>query len=224
MSERAAGAPQLVQRWSPPQVEGAKLARTREPNAQGKAATSASAAQQAEAAGYAAGLARAQLELQARLADLAGRIERFDSLIGQLAHPLRLLDVEVEEMLLSLALAIGSQLARRALHVDPAQLIGLIRDCLNHLPLGTREVRVRLHPEDARVVREKLTEPANESAWCLIEDPTLTRGSCLVESEHSRIDARFESRMNALVAAALGDERAAERLSPDTVVPPQPAP
>lgn len=213
MSELASGGRRSAQRWSPPQVEGAQLGRQREARAAGNAAAAASAAQQAEAAGYAAGLARAQQETQARITELAGRIEHFDTLIGQLAHPLKLLDTEVEQVLLALALAIGSQLARRTLQAEPAQMIALVRDCLKQLPLGARHIQVHLHPQDAAVVRERLAMPAGEGAWRLIEDPTLTRGGCLIESEHSRVDARFESRMQGLVANALGDERAAERSS-----------
>jgi len=213
MSEAAARGPRAAQRWAPPQVDGARLARPRDARAPG-AAPVVSAAQQAEAKGYAAGMARAEAEVNAHLAQLTGRIERFDNLLHQLAHPLQLLDSEVEQTLLALALAIGSQLARRALHRDPAQLIALVRECLAQLPLGAREVRVRLHPEDATVVRESLATTSGASAWQLLEDPTLTRGGCMVESEHSRIDARFESRMNAIVASALGDERAADRLAP----------
>jgi flagellar assembly protein FliH len=208
MSEPATGGQRAAQRWSPPQVEGAHPARPRESRAQGMVA---SAAQKAEAAGYAAGLARAESEVAARLAQLGSRIERLDALLGQLANPLKLMDAEVEQNLLALALAIGSQLARRALQAEPGQVIALVRECLKQLPLGAREIRVRLHPEDAALVREKLATPSGASAWQLLEDPTLTRGGCLIESEHSRIDARIESRMNAIVAAALGDERAAGR-------------
>jgi len=215
MSERAAPAARHIERWSPPKVEGTTLGRRRDERAAGAASSAASAAQQAEAAAYAAGLARAQGEVQARLAELAGRVERFDALLRQLAHPLRLLDAEVEQTLVALAVAMGSQLARRALHADPAQMITLVRECLQQLPLGAREVRVRLHPEDAAVVRDKLAPTSGAGAWTLVEDPTLARGGCLIESEHSRLDARFESRINAVIASALGDERAALRGTTD---------
>ncbi len=208
MSEPVSGGQRAAQRWSPPQVEGP--ARPRESRGQG-AAASASALQQAEAAGYATGLARAESEVNARQALLGHRIERLDALLGQLANPLKSMDAAVEQALLGLALAIGSQLARRALQAEPGQVIALVRDCLKQLPLGAREIRVRLHPEDAALVRAKLATPAGPSAWHLLEDPTLTRGGCLIESEHSRIDARFESRVNAIVASALGDERTADR-------------
>ena len=224
MSEPATGARRAAQRWSPPQVEGAHPARSREPRGPGVPTSGVSAAQQAEAAGYAAGLARAELEVNARLAQLGSRIERLDAVLRQLASPLKLMDAEVEQTLLALALAIGSQLARRALQAEPGQAIALVRECLKQLPLGAREIRVRLHPEDAALVREKLATPAGPSAWQLLEDPTLTRGGCLIESEHSRIDARFESRMNAIVASALGDERAADRSAAATGPGAEPAP
>ena len=50
-----------------------------------------------------------------------------------------------------------------------------------------------------------------ERAWTLVEDPTLARGGCLVRSDNSQIDARFESRVHAVLAAALGEQRAPER-------------
>jgi flagellar assembly protein FliH len=209
MSERASGA-RVIERWLPPKVEGAQLAAKREPRA-AAAPGAALAVQQAESAGYAAGLARAQAELQARLGELDARLERFQALLADLADPLRLLDSHVERALLELALAIGAQLARRELRSDPTQMIAVVRECLKQLPLGTREVRVRLHPEDAAVIRAKPAAPSGERAWTLIEDATLTRGGCLIEGEHSQLDARFESRLHALVASALGDERASER-------------
>ncbi len=47
----------------------------------------------------------------------------------------------------------------------------------------------------------------------MVEDPTLARGGCLVRTENSQIDARLESRVNAIVGSMLGEERASARLS-----------
>jgi flagellar assembly protein FliH len=217
MSERPAAA-RVIERWLPPKVEGAPLAGRREERAATPAGRAPGVAQ-AEAAGYAAGLARAQAEQQPRLTQLNAQVERFGVLLNELADPLRLLDAEMERALLALALAIGSQLARRSLRQDPAQIIALVRECLKQLPLASREVRVRLHPEDAAVVRAQLAPVAGEHAWTLIDDATLTRGGCLIESEHSQLDARFESRLQGLVASALGDERGAERAAPPAAAP-----
>jgi flagellar assembly protein FliH len=116
-------------------------------------------------------------------------------------------------MLLHLALAVGKQLARRELRIDPAQVIAIIRESLGQLPSAAREVRVLLHPEDAAIVRERLTAPANERAWTIVEDPTLSRGGCVVRTENSQIDARLDSRINSVIASALGDERSLDRQS-----------
>jgi flagellar assembly protein FliH len=205
MSERPNAQARTVERWLPPKVEGAPLARGRDEH------SSHAPASQAEAASYAAGVARAQAESQSLLAVLARQTDRFEAVLRQLVAPVRELDEEVEQALLALAVALGSQLARRALEAEPAQMIALVRECLQALPLGARQVRVHLHPQDAAVVRERLVTPTGERAWSLVEDPTLARGGCLVQSEHSQLDARFESRLNGLIAAALGDARGPAR-------------
>ena len=214
MSEPRGGSAQTrtaakpIERWSLPAVEGPLANNLRDERA--RAAGDQRAAQQA-ARGYEAGLARAQAETVPRLEDLAARVRRLDSLLQLLAQPLRALDDQVEQQLLELALAVGKQLARRELSAAPAQIVAILRECLEQLPLAAREVRVHLHPEDAAIVRERLAAPAEERAWSLIEDPTLARGGCLVRSDTSQIDARFESRVNAVLASALGEQRASER-------------
>jgi len=198
-----------VERWQLPEVSGPVIeladARRRSDNELRQAQ------QQAEARGYQAGMERAEAELRARLAAIDERVQRLDSVLALIARPLESLDAEVERELVELALAVGKQLARRELRTEPTQIIAIVRESLAQLPLAAREVRVHLHPDDAQTVRERLAAGGGERAWSLIEDPTLTRGGCLVQSEMSRIDARMESRIAAIAANALGDERTAER-------------
>jgi flagellar assembly protein FliH len=206
MSEPRAGgahartAANPVERWSLPAVDGPLASNTRDQRSA-----------QDSVRGYEAGLARAQAEMAPRTEELAARVRRLDSVLQLLAAPLKALDDQVEQQLLGLAFAVGKQLARRELTAAPAQIVAILRECLEQLPLAAREVCVHLHPEDAAIVRERLAAPAEERAWSLVEDPTLARGGCLVRSDSSRIDARFESRVNAVLASALGEQRAPER-------------
>lgn len=213
MSDRGARAQrasvQPIERWSLPAVEGPLANSAREER--GRNASAARASEDA-ARGYEAGMARTQAETHSRLEELTQRVHRLDAVLQLLGAPLRALDDEVEKQLLELALAVGKQLARRELSADPAQILGVLRECLEQLPLAAREVRVHLHPEDAAVVRERLAAPAEERAWALVEDPTLARGGCVVRSETSQIDARFESRVNAVLSSALGEQRAPQRV------------
>lgn len=210
--EAAAGARAALkataERWSLPTVEGPLAGATREARRSPAADVTA---REEGVRGYEAGMARARAQMQAQLLELEGRIRQLDAVLRHLAQPLRALDAQVEQELLALALAVGEQLARRELRADPAQLIAILRLCLEQLPSAAREIRVHLHPDDAAVVRAQLTAPAGQHAWSLIDDPTLGRGGCLVRSDSSQIDARFESRVNAIIANALGDPRALPR-------------
>jgi flagellar assembly protein FliH len=165
------------------------------------------------------GLAAGTAQLEARQAELAARQAELESAIAQvgqvlssMSRPLERLDEVAAAELARLALATGTQLARHELRQDPAQVIAIIRECVNVLPASARHVRVHLHPADAAIVRERLAQPAADRAWSVVEDPVLARGGCRVITDVSQVDGRFDSRVAAVVAAILGDEREHERL------------
>jgi flagellar assembly protein FliH len=211
MSEPARARPAaVVERWAAPAVEGPIV---------GRRADAASVRDRQEEAaqharGYEAGVAAGRAEMQLRLTEVQARVTHLDSILKLLARPLEELDATVERELALLALSIGQHLLRRELKTDPAQIIAIIREAVGRLPAAARDVRVHLHPDDAAVVRERLPAPATERAWSIIEDPALARGGCLVRTDTSQIDARLESRVSAIIAAALGEERAAQRSEP----------
>jgi flagellar assembly protein FliH len=161
--------------------------------------------------GREAGLAKARQETQAALDQLKAQVTMLERTLSQLAQPLQQMDAEVEQQLASLALSIARQLVRRELQLDPAQVIAVIRETVALLPVATRDVRVHLHPQDATVVRDRLATPASERAWSIVEDPVMTRGGCRVTTDTASIDARLETRINAVAVAVLGEARAAER-------------
>jgi flagellar assembly protein FliH len=157
------------------------------------------------------GQAAAEQAAVRRIQELDGQLLHIRRLLLSMARPLDDLDEIAAAELGRLALAVGAQLARRELRIDPSQVIAVIRDCVALLPAGARHVRVYLHPEDAAAVRNRLAEPAGERAWSIIEDPVAGRGGCRVVTETSQIDARFESRVATAIATVLGDDRTGER-------------
>jgi flagellar assembly protein FliH len=203
--------------WSLPNVDGpiVGLRRDAPSRARDAEATRASdGARQAEMdRGYQAGVSAGRAELQSQNDALAAQVVRLDEILNHLARPLPTLEGEVEQQLVLLALAVGKQLARRELKADPGQIAALIREAVGRLPAAARDVRVYLHTEDAAAVVERLASAGQDRAWSVVEDPTLTRGGCLVRSENSQIDARLESRVNAIVSGMLGEERASARLA-----------
>ena len=165
------------------------------------------------ARGYQAGLAAgARGAASARSTRSKTRIARLDAILKLLARPLEELDAEVEQQLTLLALTVGKQIVRRELKTDPAQIIGVIRESVARLPAAARDIRVHLHPEDAAVVRENLATPTARPRVVDRRRSRPGRGGCLVRTDTSQIDARLDSRLNAIVSAALGDERSARSL------------
>jgi flagellar assembly protein FliH len=205
----------VAERWALPNVDGpiVGLRRDSSSRARDAEATRANdATREAELKrGYEAGVSAGRAELQKQNDALAARIARLDGILNRMAQPLAVLDEEVEQQLVLLALAVGRQLARRELKADPGQITALIREAVGRLPAAARDVRVHLHPEDAAAIAERLATAGQERAWTVVEDPTLARGGCLVRSENSQIDARVESRVNAIVSSMLGEERASAR-------------
>jgi len=212
-SPAAAGA--SVERWRLPEVEGPIIGRSLEDRRAAAAEESVRRAlEEAETRGYEAGMTRARAETGTQLTALQERVKRLDAALHLLARPLEQLDEDIEGELAQLALAVGKQLARRELRIEPAQVIAILRESLALLPAAARDVRIHLHPDDAATIREHLTAPTTERAWTIVEDPTLSRGGCVVHSQSSRIDARLEARIAAVAASTLGDERTPTREEP----------
>ena len=185
--------------WSAPDMNGP--AKTQKPpTVSGLADLQAEAHAEAFAQGLAEGREAGRGEVRAQVEKLAG-------MFYDLAKPFEVLNAEVERELLTLAMALARQIVRRELKTDPTQIIGIIRDAMAALPVAAREVRVHLHPEDASVVRENLAPTISERAWTLVEDPVMARGGCQITTTTSRIDARLETRLAAILSELMGTER-----------------
>ncbi len=183
------------QRWELPAVDGVP--------ANGRPLTAAQLQQvqrQAHEEGFAQGVRDGEAQIRARIAQL-------ERLLQALAEPFAELDQEVEHELVFLATAIARQLVRREIKLDPASVIGAVREAMGVLPAAARNVQIHLHPEDAALVRGALTLPEGERAWRIVEDAVLARGDCRVASDSSQIDARIETRLANIMTGLLGGER-----------------
>ncbi|MCC7221373.1 MAG: flagellar assembly protein FliH [Candidatus Contendobacter sp.] len=151
--------------------------------------------------GYAEGLAAGRDEV-------ALRVQKLDQIVAFMHQPLEQLDSAVEEQLTWLATEIARQLVRRELRSSPGEIVAVVREAVALLPVASAGIQVRLHPEDAQLIREVLSLGRDdEPVWRIIEDQTLSRGGCLVNTDQSRIDATLEKRLGLLIATVMGDER-----------------
>ena len=207
--EMPAGNDIRIQPWSAPAIGVAGAARSVKPREMRD--DEKRAWHEAEVAGRAAGLEAARAEIETRVRQLDSSTSRLELVLQALSRPLAQLDDTVHQQIVMLATALARGLLRRELRAEPTQIIGIVRDTVALLPASARGVRVLLHPEDAALVREKLSTAGPERAWSIVDDPVLSRGDCRVHTDYAQIDARVETRLNEALTLLLGDERAAQR-------------
>ncbi|MEE4639854.1 MAG: flagellar assembly protein FliH [Wenzhouxiangella sp.] len=142
------------------------------------------------------------------------QIRILKSMIEAVQQPLAAIDRDVEHELASLAVAIARRVIDDELKADPGRILQLVPQAVAELPAGSRDVRVRVHPEDARLLHQHLPDGDGEASWSLVEDAAVSRGGCRVDCPNSSIDATLETRLGAVVSKVfgMGDE-------PDTGAP-----
>lgn len=147
--------------------------------------------------GLAAGRAAAREEL-------AAQVRRIDAIVHALQAPLDELDEVVERELLNLAMVAAGRIAFREVSIAPERVLDAVRAALKILPGFARQVRIRLHGEDAALVRGLLSPTESGHAVEIVEDDSLGRGGCIVQAENSEVDARIETRLAAVFDDVLG--------------------
>lgn len=151
----------------------------------------------------------AQKEAQEQNLVLQKRMQtQFETILETLKNPLTKREEEAEEALAELAIVIAKHLVRRELHLDPGEVVAVVRDAISLLPITRQTVQIRLHPEDATFVKKVfvMDERANRE-WQIAEDPSLKRGDAKITTEDSTIDASLDSRVASIVAHLLGGSR-----------------
>ncbi len=194
-----------VERWSIPSVEagGASYGGNSMLTAGKIEEIQRQAQQEGYENGYREGLAKAEV-------DIRQHVERLTQIFQILQAPLNQLDDTVEEELVSLAMVIARQIIRRELKTDPTHVVAVVREAVASLPMASRTVRIRLHPEDAELVRKALSVSESEQGWYIVDDPVMTRGGCQVLTETSQVDATVEKRLTAIASQLMGGERDGE--------------
>src|SRR3546814_4500008 len=86
------------------------------------------------------------------------QVARLRGLIEQIARPLATLDDEVERALVDLACAVARRLLDEELTLAPERVLTLARTALAALPADLRDIRLYLHPDDARQARDELLD------------------------------------------------------------------
>ena len=203
---------EMYERWNLPVVEDVSKAVD---NAKHNKSPSLMTAEQIERIqdqafkeAYAAGFKKGQGEGKASgEKEILNNAKLLDELLESLSQPYKDMDHEVGQQLVNLSISIARQLVRRELKIDPSQIMGVVQEALTVLPVGSRDVKVCLHPDDVLVIKNMLTQSEGSRSWSLVDDPGLMRGDCRILTETSQIDASLDKRLAAIAAKILGGVR-----------------
>ncbi len=169
---------------------------------------------QAQEEGYQSGLAAGRLAAELE-------VSRLRALLSGVADACLGVETQLAEDILDLALVVARQLVRDELRADRTLLLPAIREAIAGLPTVREPARLILNPEDLTAISVLLAGELPTDYWRFVPDPSLSAGSCRIESSVTSIDLTLATRWNNLLRVLGRNQRAdlswgATPLSADT--------
>ncbi len=153
-------------------------------------------------AGHEEGMAQALDEQRAATEQALAPIR---DIADNFSTALREADQAISNEVLELALHLAKGMLKNALRVKPELILPVVREAIEYLPVLQQPALLILNPEDAAVVRDSIAEELDKGGWRVIDDPTIERGGCKVDTASNQIDATVASRWQRL-SLALGKD------------------
>ena len=100
-----------------------------------------------------------------------------------------------EREVVRLSLEVAKKIVKREVCVDEELILALVKVALSRLA-DQSVMTVRVNPRDCQSILHFRESPGHRDSWHdgikLVEDPLITRGGCLIETDSGVIDARVE--------------------------------
>lgn len=164
---------------------------------------------QAESEGQKAGLAQGEKILRSELeGKLATVLPALREVINQIHQAKQTFLVEWEREVVRLAGAMAARLVRQKVIETPELAVPVIREAIE-LAARAPRLRIRLHPEDEKVLRPVVKHILQELSLVavseIIADEEISRGGCRIETQLGSIDEQFEKQVARMVEELTGE-------------------
>lgn len=146
------------------------------------------------AEGYEAGRQQGLMEMRAQL---VAEQQRFQKLANALLDPINAQDTDVEHLLLDVICTLTQSVVQRELLTDSSHIVSLVKEAVDVLPIGSKNIRVCLNPDDLAAVETYAAE--QQLAWSFFGDGGLLPGGCRIETPESRVDFSVSSRLQTVL-------------------------
>lgn len=166
--------------------------------------------------GYEAGRQQGLKEMHAQL---VAEQQRFQALANVLLDPIQSQDNDLELMLLDVICTLTQSVVQREVQTDSSQILALVRSAVDALPVGSKNIRVCLNPDDLAAIETYAAEQQLE--WRFLGDAELLPGGCRVETPESRVDFSVSSRLKTVLEQFISKQLAAsDEDNPDEAATP----
>ncbi|MBK6618110.1 MAG: flagellar assembly protein FliH [Nitrosomonas sp.] len=133
--------------------------------------------------------------------------QRLHLLISTFEQELVKIDQTIAQDILILVMDLARKMVGQTIQAKPELVLSVIETALRQLPITTQPLRLKLHPQDAVLVREHFVSQSAHLKWEITEDGQIEPGGCQVESGGCEVDATLPTRWQRTLAS-LGQEQA----------------
>jgi len=131
-------------------------------------------------------------------------LQALHGIIAQLTEPLLIIDNQLEEQLKTLVLALTRKLVKHELSVNPEQVLTVIIQAKELLPISKQKVQLQISKDDFELVTSNLPPKLVDQ---ITVDNSLQRGECRLITDTSEIDGSYEARLETLITGAFNHEK-----------------
>lgn len=150
--------------------------------------------EQGKSDGFEAGRQQGLMEMRAQL---TLEQQRFHSLANALLNPLSAQDNDLEHMLLDVICSLTQSVVQRELVTDSSNILELVKTAVDVLPIGSKNIRISLHPDDLAAIENYAAE--QQVDWKFLADSQLQPGGCQIETPESRVDFSVSQRLQTVL-------------------------
>lgn len=150
--------------------------------------------EQGQAEGYEVGRQQGLMEMRAQLVI---EQQRFQKLMQALLQPLTAQDDDLEHMLLDVICSLTQSVVQRELQTDSSHILELVKTAVDALPVGSKNIRVCLNPDD--LVPIEVYAQEQQLDWKFFGDSQLQPGGCRIETPESRVDYSVSLRLKTVL-------------------------
>jgi flagellar assembly protein FliH len=136
-------------------------------------------------------------------AEAAAELTHLQSIATDFGNAVTEADESIAADVLELALHLARNMVRTAFAVRPELILPVVREAVDYLPTLQQPALLILNPEDALIVRGSIGHELEKTGWRIVEDGSVARGGCRIDTASNQIDAQIGSRWQRL-SQALG--------------------